>query len=131
MPTYEYNCSHCKTLFDFFQTFAEPVLAECPFCGKQPNRLISTPFFCHVKEVKDLMTLAESNSKRIGRDEIEEREEINREKVLKKKQEMASRVGGKIVKPSETRPFWRPDSDKPIDTSKISNIRNYIDEGIK
>jgi hypothetical protein len=77
------------------------------------------------------MTLAESNSKRIGRDEIEEREEINREKVLKKKQEMASRVGGKIVKPSETRPFWRPDSDKPIDTSKISNIRNYIDEGIK
>ena len=46
MPTYEYQCDTCKTVFDVFQSIkASPLRkAECPACQKQRavRRLIST-----------------------------------------------------------------------------------------
>jgi putative FmdB family regulatory protein len=46
MPTYEYQCNTCKTVFDHFQSIKSAPLrkAECPTCKKQRSvrRLIST-----------------------------------------------------------------------------------------
>lgn len=93
MPTYEYQCQGCKSLFDFFQSFSEEPLELCPLCNNhKPKRLISTPFF-HIKEVKDVQTLAEKNSKRIGRQEIQERELKLKEKKMKAKKELAEKAG--------------------------------------
>ncbi len=42
MPTYEYECSNCKKVFEVFQRITEEPLNKCPKCGKKIKRLIST-----------------------------------------------------------------------------------------
>jgi putative FmdB family regulatory protein len=34
MPIYEYRCSTCGHQEDFLQKVSEPVLSQCPACGK-------------------------------------------------------------------------------------------------
>jgi putative FmdB family regulatory protein len=39
MPTYEYECRHCKHRFEEFQSINDEPLARCPKCGKSVRRL--------------------------------------------------------------------------------------------
>ena len=39
MPTYEYECRHCKHRFEEFQSINDKPLARCPKCGKGVRRL--------------------------------------------------------------------------------------------
>jgi putative FmdB family regulatory protein len=41
MPTYEYKCPKCGTLFERFQRITEPPGLPCPKCGKKAERQIS------------------------------------------------------------------------------------------
>ena len=41
MPTYEYKCTECEEIFEFFQRITEEPLKTCPVCGGELNRLIS------------------------------------------------------------------------------------------
>ena len=41
MPTYDYECKHCKYRFETFQSIVEEPLGSCPRCGKSVRRLIS------------------------------------------------------------------------------------------
>jgi putative FmdB family regulatory protein len=41
MPTYEYKCPKCGTLFERFQRITAPPGSPCPKCGKTAQRLIS------------------------------------------------------------------------------------------
>ena len=41
MPTYRYECSKCKRVFEFFQSMSEPPKKKCPECGGRLQRLIS------------------------------------------------------------------------------------------
>lgn len=42
MPTYEYQCSHCKHTREEFQSITAKPLRKCPKCGKNTlRRLIS------------------------------------------------------------------------------------------
>lgn len=42
MPTYEYQCSHCKHALEQFQSITAKPLRKCPACGKNTlRRLIS------------------------------------------------------------------------------------------
>ena len=34
MPTYDYACQACGHTFEEFQMMSEPLLRECPECGK-------------------------------------------------------------------------------------------------
>jgi putative FmdB family regulatory protein len=43
MPIYDYRCDHCGHVFSAVRSFSDGPLKECPSCGKQPRRLISTP----------------------------------------------------------------------------------------
>ncbi len=45
MPTYEYECSACRRVFEVRQRISEPPLTSCDACGGSVRRLISpAPF---------------------------------------------------------------------------------------
>ncbi len=49
MPIYEYQCKACGHQMDAIQKFSDPVLTDCPECGKaQLEKMISAPSF-HLK----------------------------------------------------------------------------------
>ncbi len=41
MPTYEYECSQCKFIFEEFQNIKDKPLRKCPKCGGTLRRLIT------------------------------------------------------------------------------------------
>lgn len=42
MPNYDYKCSSCNEVFEVSQRMSDPILTECPKCGKSSvERLIS------------------------------------------------------------------------------------------
>ena len=40
MPTYEYKCSKCKKVFDYFQSITSKPLTKCIHCRGKVERLI-------------------------------------------------------------------------------------------
>ena len=42
MPTYEYECQHCKHRFEALQSMSAKPIEKCPECGKKVKRLISS-----------------------------------------------------------------------------------------
>lgn len=45
MPTYEYECSKCKRVFEIRQRISEPALTTCERCGGAVRRLLApAPF---------------------------------------------------------------------------------------
>jgi len=43
MPLYEYRCLSCEHVFDAIQKFSDPPLTDCPECGKNVEKCVSTP----------------------------------------------------------------------------------------
>lgn len=41
MPTYEYECEKCGTVFERFQKMTDPPVKRCPECKGKVKRLIS------------------------------------------------------------------------------------------
>lgn len=39
MPTYEYECTHCKHHFERFQKMTDPSLKRCPKCRHKVNKV--------------------------------------------------------------------------------------------
>jgi len=140
MPLYDYDCHACQSVFEFQQSFSDEKLTECPLCGTAGSieRLISMPMFMFVKgEPENITHLAERNSAKLGKDYIQEHQGKKRDAKEKMLKETEQQSGGKVIRPSGKLPFWRDGrpgtqrSEKPIDTSKISNIRRYIETGEK
>jgi len=42
VPTYEYKCSNCGEIFEFFQKMSDDPVRECPVCGGELQRMISS-----------------------------------------------------------------------------------------
>ncbi|MBU0683318.1 MAG: FmdB family zinc ribbon protein [Candidatus Omnitrophota bacterium] len=42
MPTYDYECTNCKTQFEVFQNITDESLKSCPKCDNPAKRMIST-----------------------------------------------------------------------------------------
>ncbi len=38
MPTYDYECEACNTIFEEFHKISDPPVEVCPHCGKGPVR---------------------------------------------------------------------------------------------
>ncbi len=45
MPLYEYQCSSCNNKFELRQKFSDPPATECPQCGGQVAKIISSSAF--------------------------------------------------------------------------------------
>ena len=41
MPTYDYKCPKCGTVFELFQKMKEKPVAPCPKCGTKAERQLS------------------------------------------------------------------------------------------
>jgi putative FmdB family regulatory protein len=41
MPTYDYKCRKCGTVFELFQKMSDPPEATCPKCGGKAERQLS------------------------------------------------------------------------------------------
>ena len=41
MPTYDYKCTGCNDIFEYFQPMSDAPLELCPQCGKSVRRLVS------------------------------------------------------------------------------------------
>jgi len=42
MPLYEYECQKCKKRFEKIQSFSDPILKKCIYCGGSVKKLISS-----------------------------------------------------------------------------------------
>ena len=99
MPTYDYRCEACGHTMEKWQSFKEDVIKECPECKQEEMvRLFGNPFLLIKGEPTTLIQQAEANSKRMGRNECEEREAKSKEILDKAK-------GRKSVE--HNTPFWR------------------------
>ena len=49
MPTYDYKCLKCGTLFEVRQKMKDPPRAKCPKCGAQAERQLSGGHGIHFK----------------------------------------------------------------------------------
>jgi len=46
MPIFDYECSECGHVFEAMQKISDPVLTDCPECGKSAlKKLVSAPNF--------------------------------------------------------------------------------------
>ncbi len=45
MPLYEYQCKACDNKFELRQKFSDPPATECPQCGGEVAKLISSSAF--------------------------------------------------------------------------------------
>ncbi len=46
MPIYEFECTHCGTVFDRLQKLSDPDPTQCPQCGKSGvRRRVTAPAF--------------------------------------------------------------------------------------
>ena len=46
MPIYDYQCSECSHVLEAIQKFSDPLLTDCPECGKSAlKKLVSAPSF--------------------------------------------------------------------------------------
>lgn len=137
MPLYEYACRDCQVAFETLQKMAEAPLKTCPFCEQDVLiKLFSCPNIFIEKEPTTLGEQAALNTKRMSKDELAEKSELKKLKKRQGLEEMSQKVGGKLIKKSEKLPWWRDGktfgsikSEKPVDTTKFSNIRKYIETG--
>jgi putative FmdB family regulatory protein len=141
MPTYVYRCDDCDLEFEIVQSFSESKLTLCQECQKNSlYRVPQAPFCYSVGEPTTVQHLADRNTKKIGREEAQERTMISaerREKHLKKDRKVPK--GATQLKPSGKTPWYRsgkmsaPASKTPLDISKLDSqekIDNYIERGV-
>ena len=77
MPLYEYQCQACHARFERIQKFSDPLVSECPKCGKGPvEKLVSSPAF-HLKGTGWYAT--DYSKKDSGKEERQETKEERRE----------------------------------------------------
>jgi putative FmdB family regulatory protein len=99
MPTYDYECEECGYQCEEFQKFSEKPLSKCPKCDSETfRRVILTPPQAFIKgEVKTVGQLADRNTEKMGRYELEDRRHADNMETHKKNKE-ASALRRKINK---------------------------------
>ena len=86
MPTYDYECSEGGYYEEVFQKFSEKPLVRCPQCKKHKFRrvILSAPHISVKGEPATIQHLADRNTQKMGRYELESKmQQDNMEKVKK------------------------------------------------
>lgn len=125
MPHYDYRCEACGHTMEYWQSFKDKALIECPECHKDELiRLFGIPFIFVQGEPKTLEHQADRNTKRFGLAECQEREGKAAERVAKKT--------GKPLKKEPQVPFWRNGSVDGLIKSetplKHEQVNKYVEE---
>lgn len=131
-----YSCPHCNASLGCWYLPER----ECEHCDKVIGKAIENKvksereafsvmdaYYSSCKtKVETLGGAADKNSKNFGRNFIEEQDylrKIRKEEGLKKLEEKS---GKKVVRKSGKRPWYRPNSDKPISETEAKKIINEV-----
>jgi len=79
MPLYDYECSGCGHSEEISQKFSEKELSKCPACNKGKfRRVILNPPMAFIKgDAKTVAQLADRNTKKMGKYELQDREQAD------------------------------------------------------
>lgn len=137
MPTYNFICEACESpLIEFEQPMTIPLPTRCPFCNETNEDKFHQIYngdnfvFCR-GEPTTFGQQAERNAKRVGREQIEAMVEQSKVANHKGKRAFTLPSGGTPTNEryKATRPWWRPDSDKPLDITRIKDKNAFVLEG--
>ena len=78
MPIYEYQCHHCRVIFEVIQNLRSRAYRKCPRCNRRAKRILSTPSL-------NLRNYSSPSEAKYARMPIQE--ELAREKELQKSYE--------------------------------------------
>lgn len=120
MPYYEFSCDSCKYVFEIKLSYTDKHPTKCPKCKKQKlYQLFDGNTVVSIKGENTLGQIGEANWKKKG-GKI-------KEDIAKKQEEDDKKL-----------PWWRsgdvkglPKERKPIDVSKIKDVKKYIEKGEK
>ena len=108
MPTYDYECSECGYYKEVFQKFSEKPLVRCPKCKKHKFRrvILSAPHISVKGEPTTLQHLADRNTQKLGKYELESKMQADNMDKVKKDRE-ANQLRNKINKmtPSQKKKY--------------------------
>ena len=90
MPTYDYICSKCNKMYEYFQSMSEDALTKCPECKKDNLRRIisggtglifkgSGYYLTDYKNKKDKKNTSKDNSKSKKNKKIKNKKEVGKE----------------------------------------------------
>lgn len=104
MPTYDYECNNCgHKITDFYQPITSEAITYCNECKKNTlERLISIPYIAIKGEAKTIGQLAERNSNRFGKAQVEDKTMKDRESKKQALAEAKKEMRSKVNRMSET-----------------------------
>lgn len=72
MPIYHYKCSNCPQDFETFHSIKEPIRKICPSCNSESLSVVldGAPDIMNKGEIKTIGQLAESNAKKMGKEQL-------------------------------------------------------------
>jgi len=93
MPVYHYKCSNCEFDDEVYHSIKEPIRTICELCKKETlSVVIDGAFYGAVREIKTLGQLAEHNSKKMGKEQVELRMEADGTKDILKSHQKRERL---------------------------------------
>lgn len=103
MPTYDYECSNCGyKMTDVYQSIKSDALTKCENCKESTlSRILFCPHVFVKGEVRTLGQLAEKNSKKMGKLQVEEKILADKESKKKALKEAKNEINSKVGKMTE------------------------------
>lgn len=142
MAEYDFKCGHCKHEFTLNQPMKAPRPTSCPKCRgtEKFGQVISAPIGVR-GEPTTVGSLAEKNTSKLCREDYDRIINAGKTNGLSPQMKKKLEDQGCVVKerkPSGKTPWYRDGSvpgtersDKPIDLSKIKDVKKFIQTGDK
>ncbi len=133
MPTYQYECRHCKNELEVVQKMDEEPLVHCPKCNNNELFRVLTGGLGFFFASRTVGAVVDKNTDKFSSDFKEHLTEKNRtNKVDKLSDKLKS--GQNIEKPkkSKTVPWHKKNqtvSDKQLKSASADQLKTYIEKG--
>jgi len=135
MPTYEYLCDSCSNNFEIQQSIKDKPINLCDSCGSDSiHRVIHvTTVFCS-KDATTLGQLAERNTKKMGKLELEDKRRNHRESEVAARNQASIETGMKlghkpVLRDNSTNPLVDKETVKKINKMSGKEVERYINNG--
>lgn len=133
MVTRGYICDACEHTFEVQQPLHEEKLKKCPQCERETLYQDLRGQYHAIREVKTLGQLAERNTKKLGRYGLDSKVEQERQKKLKKNQEVLKKSGVDLpLEKCEHKPWYgtlNSESATKINKMTTEQKAKYIMDG--
>lgn len=112
-----YICDNCDHSFDTYQPMGEKLKKRCPNCKKNKLYQDLSGLYTSVKQCNTIGSLAEENTRKLGKYGLEEKEAKAKEKddqIMKNKRDRLRASGLKVLEPNESSPKLSKENYKKI-----------------